>query len=208
LEGSEPSLGTRHPGVVLAHDYGQSPSQFLPLLVPLHEAGFSVLAVGLRGVGLGRPMGQTFGTNESKDIAAAVQVLRGHPSVDPGRIAVLGLGTGANAALLAANRDSGIAALALADPVADSRQAVDRYIGPNYWALGWMQPLCRWGLEIGYRTGPDEIDLSRFPFTLSDEKTFRDGDYRETDGSLSPTFVREATAFLSQRLGNSGGRGF
>jgi pimeloyl-ACP methyl ester carboxylesterase len=201
LEGGDRLLRTRHPGVVLAHDYGQSPSQLLPLLAPLHDSGFDVLVVGLRGVGLGKPVGQTFGVNESKDIFAAVQVLRRHPSVDPGRIAVLGVGTGANAALLASEHDQGIAVLALADPVGDSREAVSRYIGPNRWPLGWMQPLSRWGWELGYRIGPDEIDLRRFQATLVADKTFCADNVIQADTSLSPAFVRQATEFLVERLG-------
>jgi alpha-beta hydrolase superfamily lysophospholipase len=200
LEGGDRLLRTRHPGIVLAHDYGQSPSQFLPLLAPLHEEGFDVLVVGLRGVGLGRPVGQTFGVNESKDIAAAVQVLRGHPSVDPSRIAVLGVGTGANAALLASDRDPRIAALALANPVGNCREAVSRYIGPSRWPLGWMQPLCRWAWEIGYRIGPDEIDLSRYQGTLVANKTFCADNVTQADGSLSPKFVRQVTEFFAERL--------
>jgi len=200
LESGDKLLRARHPGVVLAHDYGQSPSQLVPFLAPLHEAGFDVLVVGLRGVGLNRPVGQTFGPNESKDIAAAVQVLSRHPSVDPRRIAVLGVGTGANAALLACERDPRIAALVVADPVGDSYEAVARYIGPSHWPLGWMQPLSRWGWELGYRIGSDEMDLTRFQDLLVADKTFCADNVVQIGGSLAPTFVHRATEFLIDRL--------
>jgi hypothetical protein len=200
LDGSEGPPGSGHPGVVLAHDYGQSQSQLLPLLAPLHEAGFEVLAVGLRGVGLGRPAALTFGPDESKDITAAVQVLRARPSVDPRRIAIVGVGTGANAALLSFQRDNAIAALVLADPVPGSREAVHRYIGPNFPALEWMQSLTRWGWEICYHAGADEIDLTRFQTILADERTFRADNVLDTTRELAPRFVRRATEFLTERL--------
>src|SRR3712207_7763954 len=60
----------------------------------------SLAAVGLRGVGAGRTRGQTFGIEEARDLAAAVNRVRENPFVDPDRVAVLGIGTGANAALL------------------------------------------------------------------------------------------------------------
>ncbi len=200
LEGDDRLLRTRHPGVVLAHDYGKSPSQFLPLLMPLHDAGFDVLVVGLRGVGLGMPVGQTFGPNESKDITAAVQLLRRYPTVDPRRVSVVGVGTGANAALLASERDPDIAALVLADPLGDAREAISRYVGPNHWRMGWMQVLSRWGWELGYHIGADDVDLIRFQATLFADKTFCAENVVQMDGSFSPRFVRRTIDFLSGRL--------
>ena len=129
-------LSERQPAIVLVHDFGRSPQQMLPLLAPLHEDGIVVVAVGLRGLGAGRASGRTFGLNESLDVAAAVDMLRRRPFVDPDRIAVLGIGTGANAALLAAAKDAKIKALILADPVAGPEEAVARYVGPSSGARG------------------------------------------------------------------------
>ena len=159
------------------------------MLTPLHEAGFELLVVGLRGVGLGRPAGQTFGPAESRDITAAIQVLRDHPLVDPRRIGILGIGPAPTPPLLAAERDPGIAALVLAEPIAGSREAIARYVGPNRWPMGWLQPCSRWGWEIGYRIGQEEIDLPRFEGVLTADKTFFAEKVVEADGGLSPAFV-------------------
>src|SRR4051812_10396433 len=51
LREKEMALRTNHPAVLLVHDYGQDRQQMLPLVKPLHEAGFVVMAVALRGCG-------------------------------------------------------------------------------------------------------------------------------------------------------------
>ena len=86
----------------------------LPLVTPLHQAGYIVFVLGLRGSNLGSTYGSTFGLSESNDVKAAVDLLRKTPFVDTKRIAVLGLGTGATASLLAVQKDPGIAAMVTA----------------------------------------------------------------------------------------------
>jgi dienelactone hydrolase len=88
----------------------------LPLVRPLHDAGFVVMVVALRGCGASAPAGETFGLLESNDVKAAVAVLRKRPFVDPNRIAIVGVGAGANACVLAASEDAGIKALVLDHP--------------------------------------------------------------------------------------------
>jgi len=166
-------LHQKHPAVVLVHDYGQAPAQMLPLIAPLHEEGIVVLAVGLRGVGTATRSPQTFGLQESRDVKAAVNLLRGRPFVDPARIAVVGLGTGANAAVLAAEHDAGIAGIALADPVESAGDVVSRRLGPDAFGLRWMQPMSKWAFEIGYRQDIDEISLNQHTTVLTQRKVLR-----------------------------------
>lgn len=166
-------LHQKHPAVVLVHDYGQSPVQMLPLIAPLHEEGIVVLAVGLRGVGTNKRSPQTFGLNEAGDVRAAVSLLRGRPFVDDTRICVIGVGTGANAALLAAEKDSGITTLVLADPVESAHEIIASRLGPNVWGLRWMQPLTKWAFEIGYRQDIDEISLNQHTTLLTARKVLR-----------------------------------
>ena len=105
LREKELALRTNHPAVLLVHDYGRDRSQMLPLVRPLHDAGFVVMVVALRGCGTSESWSSTFGLLESNDVKAAVAVLRKRNFVDPKRVAVIGVGTGANAALLAAAED-------------------------------------------------------------------------------------------------------
>ena len=71
----EAALSERRPALVLVHDFGQSPQQMLPLLGPLHDEGYVLLAVCLRGDGIDHTVGQTFGVSESLDVKAAVELL-------------------------------------------------------------------------------------------------------------------------------------
>src|SRR5438045_5451926 len=94
-------LRSSNPAVVLVHDFAQSPRPLLPLLPPLHHDGMVVVAIGLRGVGVSKtPKAQTFGLDEAMDVNATVEMLRHRPFVDANRIGVLGVGTGANAAMI------------------------------------------------------------------------------------------------------------
>ena len=78
-------LQEKRPAVILVHDFGYSRQEMLPLIQPLHNAGFVVLAVTLRGCGESGPASVTFGLNESQDVTAAVQMLRRRPFIDPHR---------------------------------------------------------------------------------------------------------------------------
>src|SRR5688572_9192167 len=47
----ERALRKRYPAVVLVHDFGMRKDQMLPLVRPLHDSGFVVLTMNLRGNG-------------------------------------------------------------------------------------------------------------------------------------------------------------
>jgi acetyl esterase/lipase len=159
LSQKEEVLRHKQPAVVLVHDFGNRRQQMLPLVRPLHQAGFVVLVIGLRG---GSGAGSTFGLREALDIKAGVEMLRRRPFVDPARIAVVGIGSGASAALLAAKDDPTLAALVLDHPARDASAVVEQHLVPHHPALAWMSPLCKWGFEIAYRVDADDLNLSRF----------------------------------------------
>src|ERR1041385_8149992 len=115
-------LTARAPAVILVPDHEAGRAQMLPLVAPLHEAGMVVLILGTRGEPTAS-VGSTFGINESADVLAAVDMLRRRPGVDPRRIGILGVGTGANAAMLAAARDRNITALVLDHPMQEIGRA-------------------------------------------------------------------------------------
>jgi len=162
LEQREEILKTRRPAVVLLHDHGHSREQMIPLIQPLHEAGFVVLAISLRGRGGGVPVGATFGLREASDVKAAVELLRRRPFVDPAKIAIVGVGTGANAGLIAAARDKDIAAVAAISPLAGARQLLEQNLGPKQSWLRFMNPLCRWTFELAYSVDTNDLDLARY----------------------------------------------
>lgn len=162
LEHKDNVLRMRRPAVVLLHDHGHSRQQMLPLVQPLHEAGFVVLAVSLRGRGGGDRNGVTFGLREAADVKAAVELLRRRPFVDPSKVAVVGVGSGANAALLAARSDPAIAAVAAISPHENVRDLLDSTLGPKQAWLSFLNPLCKWTFEMAYSVDVEELDLKRF----------------------------------------------
>ena len=167
LDERERVLKVRRPAIVLLHDFGQSPQEMLPLVRPMHDEGLLVLVVGLRGTNTNKPSAQTFGLKEAQDVTAAVEWLRHNPFVDPERIAVAGIGSGANAALIAASSDSRIKAIVVANPIKTCDEAVARRIAPNRKQLKWMEPICRQMFNLVYSVNGDDINYSRFANILS-----------------------------------------
>jgi hypothetical protein len=175
IEKKDKILRTKHPAVLMVHDFAKPPQQVLPLFQPLHDDGLIVMAVGLRGVNSSsfKKTGQTFGLREAMDVTAAVEALRADPFVDTARIAVLGVGSGANAAVIAASKDPHIKATVLIDPLDDCEAILRQHIGPDHHALRWMQPLNKWTFELWYAVDAEDMDIERFPEVLKTRPCLR-----------------------------------
>ena len=169
----ERALRQRSPAVVLVHDMGQTSRQMMPLIRPLHDAGYVVLVVGVRGSGTAEPVGQTFGLNESLDVRAACDMLRRRPFVDPQRVAVVGVGSGATAAVLAREQDPTITGLVLIDLPTDVKAPVKRAMTYNSPLLGWLAPVCRWTFEVAYQVSLADMDTSRMLDDLDPNKVLQ-----------------------------------
>jgi hypothetical protein len=200
LAQKDKALQKKYPAVILMHDYGQSRQQVLPLIKPLHEAGLVVLALATRGEGTGNAAAQTFGINESMDAAEAVEMLRRRPFVDPAHIAVVGIGTGANAAVLATEHDPAIHALVMCDPLPTGQAAIDKHIAPNQPWLAWMQPLCKWAFEIGYQVDADEIDLYRHQKALTARPVLKLDSKLNSSSAMSSNSCNLIGKFLSRKM--------
>jgi hypothetical protein len=201
VEQREKALRARRPAVVLVHDEESNRSQMLPLVQPLRDAGFVVLVAGLRTSGASN-IGGTFGLREEADVRAAVDLLRRRPGVDPNRIAVIGSGTGANAALLAAEADTKIAALVLDRPTRDGETLMaQRLVPPQPW-LAWLRPLCKWGFEMAYSVDVDDLGLERHHVMLSSKPVLV---FDENSGP-SPTSqsggIERIVTFLQKQMEN------
>jgi pimeloyl-ACP methyl ester carboxylesterase len=133
----------------------------LPLVRPLHDAGFVVLVPAMRGCGTSDPAGQTFGLHESLDVKACIDLLRKRNFVDADRISIIGIGSGANAAMLAAQKDNRVLAMILENPNEDVNDLINEYVAPKQAYLAWLRPLCKWAFEIGYEVDAEELLVSR-----------------------------------------------
>lgn len=166
LADKDKTLAERRPAIILLHDYGASRQQMLPLVRPLHAAGYVVLLTTLRGSAAGTSAGATFGLNEAGDAQAAIEFLRRTPFVDARKISLLGVGTGANAAMIVAQKDPGIAALILDKPCRGFDEVLRDHIGPRQPWMRWINPLCQWTFEIGYGVNSSELNLAQSFHTL------------------------------------------
>jgi pimeloyl-ACP methyl ester carboxylesterase len=111
-------FGWYHPGsnraaVILAHGLGGTGWSMQGHAEGLLQAGYSVLLIDFRAHGSSDGHVSTYGVLEANDIVGAVAYLQGRPEIDPGKIGVLGVSLGAQAALRGALRSPAIAALAL-----------------------------------------------------------------------------------------------
>jgi pimeloyl-ACP methyl ester carboxylesterase len=167
LELKNKVLRGKQPAVVLVHDYNGSPSQMVPLIRPLHDRGFAVMVVGLRGQGRGWVAAQTFGLNESSDVHGALAELRKRSTINGNRIAIVGVGSGANAAVIAAAQDPGVRAMVLINPWQTPEQAIAAQVGPKTAGLQWMQQLSKWAFEVTYHVDAEDLNLARFREALS-----------------------------------------
>ena len=161
LEEKDQIIGKRYPAVVLVHDFAGSRQQLLPMVQPLHNAGFVVLAMNLRGTMQSSREAQTFGIKEAMDVKAGIEMLRRRACVDPTKIAVVGVGTGANAALIAGRNDPTISALVLSAPVSGFDQALTNRIGDHRWAKT-LKPLLRWTFQVMYGADVSDLDPTNF----------------------------------------------
>ncbi|MBN2469969.1 MAG: alpha/beta fold hydrolase [Anaerolineae bacterium] len=85
------------PAALLLHQVDGRREDWLPLVTPLQQAGFTVLAVDLRGYG--RTGSVANWTTARQDVLDLLEYVRGLEGVDGGRIAVIGAGVGGNLAL-------------------------------------------------------------------------------------------------------------
>ena len=199
LRDKELALRTKEPAVLLVHDFGHDREQMLPLIRPLHEAGFVVMALSLRGAGTSASAGSTFGLLESSDVHAAIDVLRKRNFVDANRVAVIGVGTGANAALLAAANDPGLCAMVLDHPAVSGNEILDNHIAPKFHALDWMQPMCKWTFELTYQVHADDLDMNRYASLMSSRKVLM-LDSSSPPANFTPQIASNICRFLSTSL--------
>ncbi|HVT90260.1 MAG TPA: alpha/beta fold hydrolase, partial [Tepidisphaeraceae bacterium] len=200
LEDKDRVLWKQHPALVLVHDMGMRRDQLLPMIKPLHEAGYVVLAINLRGCGAQAGSGETFGLRESSDVRAAVDMLRRRPFVDPDRVGLIGAGTGANAALLAAQADSQIAVVIADHPICDSTELVQSHLLPPSPYLKWMGPLCKWTFEMSYGVRISDLEMTRFRQLFDAKPVLLVGTTGLYADPCDPTTTQQMVSFLASAL--------
>ena len=147
---------------------------------------------------------QTFGLDEAMDVNAAVEYLRHRPFVDPTGSACSASAPGANAAMIAANRDPRIAALCLSDPLASPSDAIVRYIGPNRIGLRWLQVVNRWAFQVIYQVDMEDMNLNRAAARRASRPVLRLTGQTLSDGKFNPGATEVVRNFFRDNLRNRG----
>jgi pimeloyl-ACP methyl ester carboxylesterase len=128
------------PALTVLHGWGGNAEAMLPLVAPLHRAGYALLLFDARSHG--RSDLDTFSSMPrfAEDIEHAVGWLKCQPGVDPKRVGVVGHSVGAAAAMLAASRRDDLAAVvsiaAFAHPETVMRRLLATWRVP-YIPFGW-----------------------------------------------------------------------
>ncbi|NOX57851.1 MAG: alpha/beta fold hydrolase [Planctomycetes bacterium] len=116
------------PVAVLLHMYRSDRSAWSPLVKPLHEAGFAVLAIDMRGHGDStKPETLNLATrvndrdaklfnNMYKDVDAAIEWARKQPNTDPKKLVLIGASVGCSIAIDTMSRDKTVNAIVCMTP--------------------------------------------------------------------------------------------
>ena len=200
-----PDSGERGPApmAIVLHMYRSDRSAYAPLVTPLHEAGFAVLAIDLRGHGesattetrdavLKRDPGLF--RKMQDDVRGAYDWLVQQPHVDRARFALVGASVGCSIALQYAAKDRSVDALVCLSP------------GLNYMGLDAAGELNQiTGRKILLLATEDERDA---PYTLqrhSAEAQVHIDQGHKAHGTnmfgVVPGIEREIVAFLKAAVG-------
>jgi pimeloyl-ACP methyl ester carboxylesterase len=115
--------------IILVHGYGNSRTngfldKFVSFASRLHDAGFSVMMIDLRGHGLSEDARYTFGVKERRDILGAVDWLE-QRGCQADKIGVLGYSLGADSIVGAAAEEPDIGAVWVDSLFADIESVLD-----------------------------------------------------------------------------------
>jgi pimeloyl-ACP methyl ester carboxylesterase len=93
------------PAILLLHMYGSNRIAYAPLIVLLHDAGYAILNVDLRGFGQSR--GKQDWAAAQTDVQLWLDWLREQDGVRDDQLATIGASVGANLALVGCSNDEG-----------------------------------------------------------------------------------------------------
>lgn len=135
------SICTKIPAVTLIHGWGGNAATMLPLVRPLHEAGFAVLLFDARCHGDSDGDSFTSLPRFAEDLDHVLHWLEQRPEIDGSRHLIVGHSVGAGAALLVASRRTDVAGVvslaAFSHPEAMMRRWLQGRHIPHV-PIGWM----------------------------------------------------------------------
>jgi len=146
------------PAIIICHGVGANKSDFTDLAAALSRRGYAVLLFDFRAHGESGGSRTSLGYHEQKDVAAALDFLRGRSEIDPKRIGIYGFSLGGATAILAAAKTRAFSAI-----VADSAftslkdQARSAITGFYHLPAFLFLPLSVLGYELYFQTSIDAV---------------------------------------------------
>ena len=168
-------LKLRRPAIVLAHDYGQSPQQMLPLLGPLHDDGY--------GCCLPSPSAETgYHTAPDKPLASMNRwTCERRSNCFDVRRSSIQIGSRCRASAPEATscsrpaRPGGSAGTGgpRSPVMGPPTESLVRRIGPRQYPMRWMRSLCKWAFDTEYHVDVEELDVARLRSIVQARPTLR-----------------------------------
>ena len=118
----------RCPATVVLHGWGSNADMMLDIAPPLCAAGHAVLLLDARSHG--RSDGESYASMPrfAEDVATALAYLRELPTIDPGRLSLIGHSVGAGAVLLHAARHRDVHGVISLSAFAHPREVMQRWL--------------------------------------------------------------------------------
>ncbi|RYZ38795.1 MAG: alpha/beta hydrolase [Myxococcaceae bacterium] len=132
--------------VVLVHGFAANRTQLLFEAGVLAASGHGVLLFDLHGQGESDGDVIGWGDSEREDVRAALSFVRARPEVTPGRVGLFGFSMGGTTALLVAQEDPRVKAVAVAGAFPDLAGDMGSHYGASTWAVLWG--LRRSGIDV------------------------------------------------------------
>ncbi len=132
--------------VVLVHGFADNRTRVLFEARVLSEAGHGVLLFDLHGQGESEGEAVGWGDSEREDVRAALAFVRARPDVTAGRVGLFGFSLGGTTALLVAQEDARVKAVAAAGAFPDLAEDMGSHYGLSTWAVLWG--LRRAGIDV------------------------------------------------------------
>jgi dipeptidyl aminopeptidase/acylaminoacyl peptidase len=146
------------PAIIICHGVGASKSDFTELAVVLSRRGYFVLLFDFRAHGESNGSRTSLGYHEQKDIAAALNFLKGRREVNPDRIGIYGFSLGGSTAILTAAKTGAFSAIVVDSAFTSLRdQARDAITGFYHLPAFPFLHLSIMGYELYFQTRVDNV---------------------------------------------------
>jgi uncharacterized protein len=152
-----PQADPRAPTVILVHGNGGNRSNLYSTAAWLHDEGYAVQAIDLRGHGGSTPTDKSFGWHESRDVHMALSLMR--QARPEARIGVIGFSLGGAAAVLGPEGPVRADALVLMSVFPDIRRAIGNRIAVHAGRVpsAILEPLLSYQSRLRVGVWPDDL---------------------------------------------------